>query len=40
MRDFNIDLLKYENCKYNQTLLQYMQSFSTLPTIDHFSVVD
>ena len=31
---FNIDLLKYENCKYSQTLLQCMQSFSMLPTID------
>ena len=34
MGDFNIDLLKYENCKYSQTLLQCMQSFSVLPTID------
>ena len=34
MGDFNIDLLKYENCKYSQTLLQCMQSFSMLPTID------
>ena len=34
MGDFNIDLLKYENCKYNHTLLQYMQNFSMLPTID------
>ena len=34
IRDFNIDLLKYENCKYSQTLLQCMQSFSMLPTID------
>ena len=34
MGDFNIDLLKYENCKSSQTLLQCMQSFSMLPTID------
>ena len=34
MGDFNIDLLKYENCKYSQTLLQCMQSFSMLPTTD------
>ena len=34
MGDFNIDLLKYENRKYSQTLLQCMQSFSMLPTID------
>ena len=34
MGDFNIDLLKYENCKYSRTLLQCMQSFSMLPTID------
>lgn len=34
MGDFNIDLLKYENCKYSQILLQCMQSFSMLPTID------
>ena len=32
--NFNIDLLKYENCKYSQTLLQCMQSFSMLPTTD------
>ena len=34
MGDFNIDLLKYENCKYSQTLLQCMQSFSMLPATD------
>ena len=34
MGDFNLDLLKYENCKYSQTLLQCMQRFPMLPTID------
>ena len=40
MGDFNIDLLKYENCKYRQTLLQCMQSFSMLPTTDLVTVFD
>ena len=44
MGDFNIHLLKYENwvenCKYSQTLLQCMQSFSMLPTINLVTVFD
>ena len=39
MWDFNIDLLKYENRKYSQTLLQCMQSFSMLLTIDKLTRV-
>lgn len=34
MGDFNIDLLKYENCTYSQTLLHCIQSFSMLPVVD------
>ena len=34
MGDFNIDLLKYENCTYSQALLHCTQSFSMLPVID------
>ena len=32
--DFNIDLLKYENCTYSQALLHCTQSFSMLPVLD------
>ena len=34
MGDFNIDLLKYENCTYSQALLHCTQSFSMLPVLD------
>ena len=34
MRDFNIDLLKYETCSYTQILLQTMQSFPMFPVVD------
>ena len=34
MGDFNIDLLKYENCIHGQTLLHCIQSFSMLPVVD------
>ena len=34
MRDFNIDLLKYETCSYTQALLQTMQSFPMFPVVD------
>ena len=34
MGDFNIDLLKYENCTYCQALLHCTQSFSMLPVLD------
>ena len=34
MGDFNIDLLKYENCTYSPALLHCTQSFSMLPVLD------
>ena len=34
MRDFNIDLLKFETCSYSKELLELTQSFSLLPAVD------
>ena len=34
MIDANIDLLRFETCKYAQNFFQTLQSYSLIPTID------
>ena len=34
MGDFNINLLRYDDCKYGQNFILSLQSFNLTPTID------